>query len=99
MNDTTTAILSGSKHPYSIRTFDWTTMMYHEQSVKFTKIRHFCGCGLLKVNGQLIVAVSGKSGWLFRVFFDSEYSKYYLKLLQRKFCCNSINMQMALYIE
>ncbi len=59
MNDTTTAILSGSNHPRSIRTFDWTTMLYHDQPVQFTKDRQYCGCGLLKANGQLLVAVSG----------------------------------------
>ena len=62
MNDTTTAILSGSNNPYSIRTFDWTAMLYHVQPVQFSGNRRYCGCGLLKINGQLLVAVSGKSG-------------------------------------
>jgi hypothetical protein len=61
LNDTTTAILSGANNPYSIKTFDWTTMLYRVQSAQFSKNRLYCGCGLLKINGQLLIAVSGKS--------------------------------------
>ncbi len=60
MNDTTTAILSGTNSPYSIRTFDWTTMQYYTQPGQFSKNRHHCGCALLQIDGQLLVAVSGK---------------------------------------
>jgi hypothetical protein len=60
MNDTMTAILSGGNSPSSIITFDWTTMLYYEQPVQFSKNRQMCGCGLIKTNGQLLVAVSGK---------------------------------------
>ncbi len=63
MNETTTAILSGYNSPYSIRTFDWTSMVYRVQPVQFSKNRRYCGCGLLKINGQLLVAVSGKNGY------------------------------------
>ncbi len=61
MNDTTTAILSGVNKPFSIRILDWTTMTYNVQPVQFVGNRRYCGCALLKINGQLIVAVSGET--------------------------------------
>jgi len=60
MNATITAIISGSNNPYSIRTFDWTTMQYYMQPVLFSMDRRYCGCALLKIDGQLLVAVSGE---------------------------------------
>jgi len=100
MNDTVTAILSGTNNPYSIRTFDWRTMLYHEQPVQFSKARHYCGCALLKIDGQLLVAVSGK-------FFDVLSSRNisstggprYMRSFYLRFCVYAIEKWPFLYVN
>jgi len=70
VNDTITAIISGSTPARArlIRTFDWTTKMYQDQPIQFNGSRQYCSCGLLKVNGQRLVAVAGKSSQVSQTF-------------------------------
>jgi hypothetical protein len=61
MSDTVTAFLSGNNSPYSITTFDWTTMGWNTRSVQFNGNRVTCSCGLIKTqNGELLVAAAGE---------------------------------------